>query len=446
MIDTSYNEVALVGAIYNLTEDHGTAAAIKYVLPFSKTDFTDPFIADMFQVMRDFIVDETSFDIITICEKLQSDFGADTSVLSSVGEVIRKNSSYSAIDSHKATVLRATLRRKIIMALGSAQEEINKEEDIYKSLGKLETTFDKLMGMTSTSESKFSHLGDLMNDWIVTTEDIIAGKEVEPGITTGLSSLDDLLGDKLMLPGSLFVIGANPGSGKTGLMVRMAEGMAYKKPDDQVLIYSLEMPNNQIADRFIGLATDNSNPKYYQDDHWAKISQALELYKRSNIYCCDSSAVSVATIKSDSRERAQHGKIACIMIDYLTLMEMPKKDRNDLSVGEVTKQLKRLAKELGCVVVLLCQLSRSNMQRANKRPIKSDLRDSGQIEQDADYILFPYRDKQFNEDSPAGDFAELILDKNRHGPTGTPYAKFKNGVWYECDQAEANHRCRLESN
>ena len=442
MIDAKTNEFSLIGGLFSLTEEQGTAAAIKYVMQLEADDFTEQLLANAFSLIKDAVIADHNFDLVTISEGMKKQFAAGDEVFTALGEVVRKNTSYAAIESHKKAVKKAAVKRKVQQHLMNAFHEMEESDNPLKTLGSLESRIETMMGVASNNQSGFVHLGELMSDWLVRAEDIIEGKNQEPGLTTGIESLDEVLGEKLILPGSLFVIGANPGSGKTGLMVRMAEGMAVKNPDEQILIYSLEMPNSQIADRFAGLATGNANPKYFRDEHWGLLSNQLELYNRSNVYCCDSSAVSVSTIKSDCRERAQDGKIACIMVDYLTLMEMPKKDRNDLSVGEVTKQLKRLAKELGCVIVLLCQLSRANMQRANKRPIKSDLRDSGQIEQDSDYILFPYRDAQFNNDSPAGEFAELILDKNRHGATGTPYARFKNGVWYECDQIEAANRCR----
>lgn len=442
MINSISSEYAFVGALYSLAEDHGQASAIKHVLNLDKSDFTDSLAGDLFNEIKKKVIDDQPFDVLVLSTGLNSIYGQDYGLFSEIGRLVRGNSSYAAIESHKSAVLRSSQRRKIKAALIEAQREIELEHDILKSLGKLESTVEKLMGMAANNQSGFVHLGDLMMDWVNTADEIIAGKQQEPGFTTGLNALDEHLGEKLILPGSLFVIGANPSAGKTALMVKMAEGMAFKNPHDQVLIYSLEMPNNQIAERFAGLSTDNTNPKYFDDVHWGKLSGALELYKGSNIYCCDNSVVSVSTIKSDCRERAQKGKISCIMVDYLTLMEMPKKDRNDLSVGEVTKQLKRLAKELGCVVILLCQLSRDNMKRANKRPIKSDLRESGQIEQDADYILFPYRDLQFNPESFAGNFCELILDKNRHGATGTVYAQFRSGVWHDCDQAQGSHHCK----
>lgn len=442
MIDAKTNEFSLIGGLFSLVEEQGNAAAIKYVMQLEADDFTERLLSNAFSLIKDAVIADHSFDLGIIAGEMQKRFDYGHEVFTELGEVIRNNTSYAAIESHKKAVKQAAVKRKVQQHLMDAFQEMEQSDNPLKTLGALESRIETMMGVASDNQSGFVHLGELMSEWLERADDIIAGKNQEPGLTTGIESLDEVLGEKLILPGSLFVIGANPGSGKTGLMVRMAEGMAVKNPDEQILIYSLEMPNSQIADRFAGLATGNTNPKYFRDEHWGLLSNQLELYKRSNVYCCDNSAVSVSTIKSDCRERAQDGKIACIMVDYLTLMEMPKKDRNDLSVGEVTKQLKRLAKELGCVIVLLCQLSRANMQRANKRPIKSDLRDSGQIEQDSDYILFPYRDSQFNNDSPAGEFAELILDKNRHGATGTPYARFKNGVWYECDQIEAANRCR----
>lgn len=441
MSNAIYNEYALAGAIFNLVDDHGVAPAIKHVMQIDAADFTDTFLSCMYRNMKDLILADAEFDIVTLAELVQKETG-HASVISEIGRIAKENQSYSAIESHKKAVKMAAIKRRAMQGLMDAYTEMEHTDDPIKTLGRLESKVETMMGYSSNHESEFTHIKDLMRDWIAESEAIINGEIQEKGLTTGFSGLDEKLGEKLLKRGTMMVIGANPGAGKTGLMIRMAERMGESKPDEHITIYSLEMPKQQIAERFAGMYTGNRSVRFYSDRDWGSLSNGLELLSRTKIFINDAQGVTVQKIKSDCRQLAESGKIACIMVDYLTLMDMPDKSRNDLSVADVTKQLTRLAKELDCVVVLLCQLNRENMKRANKRPIKSDLRESGQIEQDAAYIVFPYRDIQFNKDSPAGNCAELILDKNRFGSTGTAYARFLDGVWHDCDQIEADNACR----
>lgn len=443
MSSAIYNEYALAGAIFNLVEDQGIASAIKHVMQLDPQDFTDNFVGSFYGLMRESILADKPFDLITISEQLQQRLGDDGSFIVQIGTIVKDNRSYSAIESHKKAVKLSAIKRRVMQSLLDAYNEMEQTEDPLKTLGMLESKVESMMGYSTSDKSEFSHISDLMRDWLDEAEAINSGEIIEPGLTTGFQGLDSKLGDRLLKRGSMMVIGANPGAGKTGLMLRMAERMGEQKQDEIVAIYSLEMPKIQIAERFAGMFTKNKSVKYFNDCDYGLLADGLGRLKDTQIFVNDNTQVTVQKIKSDCRQFANDGrKIACIMVDYLTLMDMPDKSRNDLSVAEVTKQLTRLAKELNCVIVLICQLNRENMKRANKRPIKSDLRESGQIEQDAAYILFPYRDKQFHPDSEAGDYAELILDKNRFGETGTAYAQFLNGVWHDCDQVHADNNCR----
>lgn len=441
MIDTKNNEFALVGAIFNLVDDHGISSAVKHVMQIDAADFTDQFLSQSFSAMKGFILDDRNFDLITLCDELKKQHGHDSAV-ADLGRIVREANSYSAIESHKKAVKLSAIKRRAMVGLMEAYSEMEQTDDPLKTLGLLESKVETLMGYSSSGESEFSHITDIMIDWLNEAESIINGDAVETGLTSGFTGIDTILGDRLLKPGTMVVMGANPGAGKTGLMLRMAERMGEQKPDEIIEIFSLEMPKQQIAERVAGMYTRNKAVKHFNDADYGNFAEGLGRLKKTNIFVNDNTKVTVQKIKSESRQLAQKKKIACIMVDYLTLLDMPDKGNQTLSVGEVTKQLTRLAKELNCVVVLLCQLNRENMKRANKRPIKSDLRDSGQIEQDAAYIIFPYRDKQFNPESQAGDYAELTLDKNRFGPTGTAYARFIDGVWHDCDQVHGQNNCR----
>ena len=237
----------------------------------------------------------------------------------------------------------------------------------------------------------------------------------------------------------------------TTLYVQMAINCAIreKKP---ALMFSLEMPSDQILEKLVGQksgvnpsifympATDDADDQYqgdYDGDFKKAIATAGRLSEVDMLYIDDTPGLSLAHIVSESRRiKREKGCVGMILVDYLTLMTAEKADRNDLAYGMITKGLKNLAKELGCVVVLLTQLNRELEKRVNKRPLPSDSRDTGQIEQDCDYWVGIHREGAFDDSVPPGE-TELILRLNRHGSTGTVYCNQINGAIYDTDQQAA---------
>ncbi|WP_437609621.1 DnaB-like helicase C-terminal domain-containing protein [Erwinia sp. V71] len=292
---------------------------------------------------------------------------------------------------------------------------------------------------------------DVMDEWVVDLEKRFDPAGEQRGMSTGIPSLDRMLAPKGLVKGSLFVIGARPKMGKTTLYSQMAINCAIreKKP---ALMFSLEMPGDQILEKLVGQksgvnpsifympATDDADDQY-QGDYDADFSRATETARRLGeiemLYIDDTPGISLAHIVAESRKvKRQKGCVGMILVDYLTLMTAEKADRNDLAFGMITKGLKNLAKELGCVVVLLTQLNRELEKRVNKRPMPSDSRDTGQIEQDCDYWVGIYREGAYDENVPAGE-TELLLRLNRHGNTGTVHCLQKDGAIYDMDQAAA---------
>lgn len=218
------------------------------------------------------------------------------------------------------------------------------------------------------------------------------------------------------------------------------------------MLFSLEMPDKQILEKLVGQksgvnpdifympATDDADEEYqgnYDEDFSKAIATANRLRENDMLYIDDTPGLSLAHIVAESRRvKRKKGCVGMILVDYLTLMTAEKADRNDLAYGMITKGLKNLAKELDCVVVLLTQLNRELEKRVNKRPLPSDSRDTGQIEQDCDYWLGIHREGAFDENVPAGE-TELILRLNRHGETGTVFCLQKNGAIYDMDQQSA---------
>ncbi|QJC30666.1 replicative DNA helicase [Enterobacteriaceae endosymbiont of Macroplea appendiculata] len=232
----------------------------------------------------------------------------------------------------------------------------------------------------------------------------------------------------------LIIIAARPAMGKTTLAMNICEYTAMLQ-DKPVLIFSLEMPCEQIMIRML-----SSLSRVYQskirtgqlNDHdWQKISNTMNnLLKKKNIYIDDSSELTPTEIRLRSRRMfREHNGLSLIMIDYLQLIRVPSLSFNrTLEITEISRSLKALAKELHVPVIALSQLNRSLEQRADKRPMNSDLRESGSIEQDADLIIFIYRDELYNEHSSLQGIAEIIIGKQRNGPIGNIKLTFNNKI------------------
>lgn len=254
------------------------------------------------------------------------------------------------------------------------------------------------------------------------------GKEVT-GVTTGFSDLDKKTSG--MQPSDLIIVAARPSMGKTTFAMNLCENamLAEEKP---VLVFSLEMPAEQIMMRMLASLSrvDQTRIRTAQleDEDWARIARTMAMLKdKQNLFVDDSSGLTPMEVRTRARKLArEHGGISLIMVDYLQLMQVPGLSENrTLEIAEISRSLKALAKELQVPVVALSQLNRSLEQRADKRPVNSDLRESGSIEQDADLIMFIYRDEVYNEQSQDKGISEIIIGKQRNGPIGTVRLTFQ---------------------
>lgn len=260
------------------------------------------------------------------------------------------------------------------------------------------------------------------------------------GVTTGFIDLNKKTAG--LQPSDLIIIAARPSMGKTTFAMNLCEnvalsdvddpndldenGMPKKKPAKPVLIFSLEMPRDQIMMRMLASLSRVDQTKIrtgqlHDDEDWAKLSTTISILQdRKNIFIDDSSGLTPTEVRSRARRvYKENGGLSLIMVDYLQLMRAPAfSDNRTLEIAEISRSLKALAKELQVPVVALSQLNRSLEQRADKRPVNSDLRESGSIEQDADLIMFIYRDEVYNDNSELKGIAEIIIGKQRNGPIG----------------------------
>jgi replicative DNA helicase len=246
------------------------------------------------------------------------------------------------------------------------------------------------------------------------------------GLPTGFVDLDRMTAG--FQGGDLIIVAGRPSMGKTTMAMNVVEHVAIteQKP---VLVFSLEMSDEQLAQRMIGSVGridqhELRTARFPQED-WNRVTHAVEKLDASPIVIEETSALTVAGVRSTAfREHRQNGGLGLIVIDYLQLMSVSGSDNRNNELGEITRGLKMLAKDLRVPIVLLSQLNRGVEQRQNKRPMLSDLRDSGSIEQDADIVLLLYRDEFYNKDTQFPGVAELIVAKQRNGPTGTIYLTF----------------------
>lgn len=313
-----------------------------------------------------------------------------------------------------------------------AQKIIQNARSLTVSRGELvlnaQTAFAEI-NTEQSSESLF-HIHDAAANTFTEMHNkmtaMVEGKTMIKGIQTGIYELDQKLGD--VEPGCLMVIAARPAMGKTTMLQVIASNVAIfqQKP---VLIMSGEMPKEQIAMRMCcaagpaDISKVRNAPHTLPREEFTAYTNAVTMLKNVPMQINDTSRPSIANIRESMRKmKHQYGSIGAVCIDYLQIMKTTKAfAREDLKIAYFTGELKAMAKEFDCVVVLLSQLNRELEKRPNKRPVLSDLRESGAIEQDADQILFLYRDEIYNKESKYQGIAEAILGKNRHGESGTSY-------------------------
>jgi len=242
------------------------------------------------------------------------------------------------------------------------------------------------------------------------------------GLATGLSDLDEMTSG--LQRSDLVIVAGRPSMGKTTLVMNIAEHAAIKG-SQPVLVFSMEMPADSLAMRMMSslgrIDQHRIRTGKLDDDDWPRVTSAVHMLSEAPLFIDDTPALSPAELRARARRvMKEHGQLGLIVVDYLQLMKAPgfKADNRTAEISEISRSLKSLAKELNVPVVALSQLNRSLEQRQDKRPVMSDLRESGAIEQDADLICFIYRDEVYNEDSPDKGCAEIIIAKQRNGPIG----------------------------
>ena len=307
-------------------------------------------------------------------------------------------------------------------------------DDVTKALDDAESMVFKVA--EHRQADSMSRLHDLLDKTLDDLEAIYERGDTVTGTPTGYIEFDNLTSG--LQPNSLVVVGARPGMGKTSFAMGMAAHAALEA-QQPVLFFSLEMSRDELAQRLLCSEARIDSVKVrngrLSEDDWRWISHAIGRLGNANLWIDDNPNVTVMEIRSKARRlQREVGQLGMIVVDYIQLMSSHGSAENrQTEVAEISRGLKILARELKCPVVALAQLNRGLEQRADKRPLLSDLRESGSLEQDADIVAFLYRDEQYNPDTPDAGTAEVLVAKHRAGPTSvvrlaflSHYTKFAN--------------------
>lgn len=404
----------------------------------------------IFAEMRELVANQKPIDLITLIESLESKgLGEQAGGFAYMAEISKNTPSAANIVHYAMLVREKAMERYGIDKLTSATELLYSRNGMTTSqkFDAIQTLFTDIADYAKTGNRRgLREFSEVMGDWVDEVEARWSDSDATRGLSTGIGSLDDLLQPKGLVKGALMVIGARPKMGKTTLYSQLAVNCAEVE-QLPALMFSLEMPDKQIVERMIGQVSRVNTDVFYGDRYDdAQVAMAFaaggRLAQTGNLYVDDTPGITLAHIVAESRRiKRERGAVGMVLVDYLTLMTADKADRNDLAYGIITKGLKNLAKELNCIVVLLTQLNRDLEKRTNKRPMPSDSRDTGQIEQDCDYWIGIYREGAYDENADQA-ATELLLRLNRHGPTGVVYCDQRNGAIYDCDQAAAEQKRR----
>ena len=368
-----------------------------------------------------------SFDVEVVIDSIRLN-AADSQLVTRefIEELFLNAPSTYATDAHADKLVEHSRRRSLFAAgdriqrIASDTSQYTFDEAVSESEGVI-ASLDKNEG-ESTLFSAFDLSVDLFASIDQRMRDRAKGIETIDGVKTGFADLDKQIGT--IAKADLVIIAARPSMGKTALAQDMMLYISFMQ-QHPVLFQSAEMSAKKVGARLVSsIAEINSRDirdATVPDLKWESFTKATDRLKNSRLVIDDKSAPTLSDIRRNCRKiKAKYGYVGAVFIDYLTLLTSPlKTEQNHLAVGAISKGLKAIAKEFDCPVFALSQLSRGVESRGDKRPMLSDLRESGQIEQDADVILFIYRDEYYNKDSKEMGIAEIIAAKVRDGEVGT---------------------------
>ncbi|WP_370626022.1 replicative DNA helicase [Polynucleobacter sp. 71A-WALBACH] len=403
-------------------------------------DFYRPEHALIYKVIQRLVGDNHPADVITVHEAVKSEQGGDLVGIDYLNSLAQSTPSAANIKGYADIVRdRSILRRLIEVSDNIVNSAFVPEGRSVRTL--LDEAESRILqiGEEGSRKADYLEIEPLLKTVVARIDELYnrqGGSDIT-GIATGFIDLDKQTSG--LQKGDLVIIAGRPSMGKTAMALNIAENVALAE-GLPVVIFSMEMSGEQLAARLLGSVgrVDQSRMRTgkLQDDEWPRVTDAIARLSNTQILIDETGALSSLELRARARRIARNfgGTLGLVVIDYLQLMSGSGSENRATEISEISRSLKSLAKELQCPVVALSQLNRGLEQRPNKRPIMSDLRESGAIEQDADLIMFIYRDEVYHPDTTQDKgIAEIIIGKQRNGPIGTvrvswqgPYTKFDN--------------------
>lgn len=409
-------EQAVLGAILI----HGEAL-ITAMERISSDDFYRGTHQRIFESIVELAEEQEPVDLITLTSRLQNkqqleEIGGVTylSELANAVPTAANIDYYAAIVEEKSM-----LRRLIRTATQIVSNGYANEDDVGSMLSEAEA---KILEISQRrSSSGFVVIRDVLMEVFEKVEQLYSNKGGSTGIPSGFIDLDKMTSG--FQRSDLVILAARPSVGKTAFALNVAQNVGVRAKET-VAIFSLEMGAAQLVQRMIcaeaNVDANRMRTGYLEGDDWEKLTMAIGALSEANIYIDDSPSITVADIRAKCRRLQQEKGLGMILIDYLQLIAgRGKGDNRQQEVSEISRTLKQIARELNVPVIALSQLSRGVEQRQDKRPMMSDLRESGSIEQDADIVAFLYRDDYYDKESEKKNIIEIIIAKQRNGPVGT---------------------------
>ena len=422
-------EKAVLGGLMLETERFDSV-----ILKISDKDFHGKDHQLIFESMGELINENKPLDPLTVSEKLDS-----KNLLNKIGgkdyliSLATETPTAANLEAYAEIIRQRSVARQLMKANSEIAELINNPQgmDGFSLLDEAERKIFSLNDEANRSQSNILSMKELIPRSIDRLHQLAESGSKLLGSSTGFKAIDNKL--QGLQDGDLIVVAGRPSMGKTAFAMNVAENVLVENDENTgaVLVFSLEMPAESLTTRLLsGMSRlDQQDVRSGKLDN-KQVTQVVEQSKRLRelpLYIDDSSLLSPMELRARARRinrQEPHG-LSLIVVDYLQLMQIPGSLENRVNqISEISRSLKSLAKELNVPVIALSQLNRAVEQRTDKRPMMADLRDSGAIEQDADVILFIYRDEVYNEDSEQGNKAEIIIGKQRNGPIGKTYLTF----------------------
>jgi replicative DNA helicase len=380
------------------------------------------------------------FDIVTVAEWLESHQQLDQAGGLAYLAALAENTPSASNIATYADIVR---KRSILRQLARITTDIN--EMVFNPQGRTseeildqaEQSVFEIAEQETRGRRNFQPMNALLASALERIDELFRLQNPITGIETGFEDFDEMTGG--LQRSDLIIVAGRPSMGKSSFAINIAEHAAIKN-NKSVAVFSMEMPGEQLAIRMIASLSRVDQHKIrtgnLEDNDWPRLTSTVSIMQDKKIFVDDTPALTPAELRARCRRLAREQHLDMIIVDYLQLMHVPgTKENRATEISEISRSLKAMAKELNIPVIALSQLNRSLESRTNKRPVMSDLRESGAIEQDADVIVFIYRDEVYDEDSLDKGKAEIIIGKQRNGPIGMipltflgQYTRFENYI------------------